>query len=143
MFCAPIALDDARDERLLRRDGLRVEVRVWAAPGLRDEGEEGEDHRDVVAARRKQEGVERPQRWLVEAVGLGHIPRPTRPDAGADHVDSRTLHRGEVAIPDVWVRLEQEATVHVGRHVRCSGDDVGLTVAEQRVTVGLERGAAD
>ncbi len=76
------------------------------------------------------------QRALVRAPLLVTELGPARPPAGPDHVQACGTDPFQVAVPDVDVRMLEEETLDVARHVRRSHDG-------QRTPVQLEEVAID
>ena len=134
---APVARREEREQLALPLDRARVEVRVVAREGGRKEREEVEAHDDAVSRRRVDEGVERGEDVLVDRAGVDHRARPRGPQAGAHEVDAALLHRREVGVPHVRVRLEEELPVDVGGHVRRAdrpGNGLPSLRSQSRVT---------
>src|SRR5215472_9964019 len=77
-----------RNERPLLAHSLRVQIWVIASQNLGQEGEEIELHRQLVFAGGHQVGFDRPQRSFVRLAVLVAELVPSRPPAGANHVES-------------------------------------------------------
>ena len=106
---------------LLSFDRARIEIGVLTTPSLGQESEEREDHGNVVLVRREKKCVESAQHCFINLARFRHVFLPAGPDSGAHHVYSRFFHRAEVVVPNEWIRLEEEATMFVGRHVSRAG----------------------
>ena len=129
-------------------DGIQVGIRSgWRGRignvGVGKEGEEGEVHDDVMAARAKKVGFEVAQEPLAGGAGrlldeleLGH------PHAGADEVHAVALHFGEVGLPGPCVARPGEIPAVVGGvEIVRAHREKGLAVASQKVSPDAERRA--
>ena len=82
------ALDHGRNQCLLAANRFWIEVRVHASQNIRQERKKIELHGQAVFARSHEIRFERPQRALVRLTILVAELVPTRPPAGADHVQT-------------------------------------------------------
>ncbi len=129
------ALDHGRNQCLLAANRLRIEVRVYASQYIRQEREKIELHGQTVLARGHEIGFERPQRALIRLTILVADLVPTRPPAGADHVQSRGMNLREVPIPHVDVGVIEIKTLRLTRHVGGSNDGEGLAIEFEVILV--------
>ena len=83
---------------------------------------------DAVLRRGLHVGVERAEHAFVDRARVQHRARPRRPDPRAHEVDAATLHLGEVRVPEVRIRLEQELAIDVRRHIGGADDRHDLAI---------------
>src|SRR5687768_13550040 len=124
-----------RNEVLLRSDGAPIEIGIETAPRLRKKGEEREDDRNVIPVRGQQKRIERSQYSFVNLAVRRHVFLPTGPNARADHVDARLLHRLEILVPNGGIRFEKKSAMNVGGHVGRARDGKHFAVAIEEIIV--------
>src|ERR1700690_2368980 len=100
----------------------RVEVCVYASKGVRQECEEIKLHRQIVFSRGHQKSFHRSQRAFVGVPFFVAEFVPACPPSGAKHIDTIAADLREVSIPDGDVRMIEEQTLDVTRHIRSADD---------------------
>ena len=122
------SLCNRRDVFGLRVPGDGVEVGVFAAEVLRQEGEEVELDGQVVVAGAHEEGFDGAQGVFGHGAVWADERVPAGPEAAADHVEALAVDLRHVLVPDPGVGFREIEAGDVARHVRGADDGEGLAV---------------